>query len=245
MQLMYPHLGLGVQEHSAFFTEPWDRINRSVPQIWDTILADDAELEGRRIRDLHQGIKGTDEHGERYHALDPATFWWAHATFTWEMFETADRWDHRELSARHREQLYQESVTWYRRYGLSDRVVPHDYTAFRQRFDEICRYELELTPTAERALGMALNASVSPPGMPDAVASVMVPVMRLMTIGGLPRIVRRRFDIPWSKADQAGLVAVMATVRNAGAVIPRQITTPRYLASIERMGQIAAPRPAA
>ena len=98
LQLMYPHLGRGVEDHSAFFAEPWDRINRSVPQIWATIFA-----AGRRparashIRDLHRDIKGTDAAGERYHALDPDTFWWAHATFTWEMFETADRWDHRTL----------------------------------------------------------------------------------------------------------------------------------------------------
>ncbi|XES01203.1 oxygenase MpaB family protein [Streptomyces sp. S1D4-11] len=28
-----------------------------------------------------RGIKGTDRHGRPYHALDPDTFFWAHATF--------------------------------------------------------------------------------------------------------------------------------------------------------------------
>ena len=245
LQLMYPHLGRGVEEHSAFFTEPWDRIHRSVPQIWATIFADDADRRGRGIRDIHQGIKGHDAHGERYHALDPDTFWWAHATFTWEMFETRDRWDHRSLSCRQREQLYQETVTWYRRYGVSDRPVPADHAAFASRFDEICRHELELTPTAERAVDMALHERVSQPGMPEPVQLVLTPLLRTMAIGGLPPIVRQRFSIPWSAADELALRGVQLSVRNAGQLIPHRLTRGPYLRSIRRMKHIAAPRPAA
>src|SRR5438874_9708586 len=85
LQLMYPPLGAGVEQHSAFFSEPWDRILRSIPQIWATILADDGEERARGIRDVHRSIKGVDGQGRPYHALQPETFWWAHATFTWEM----------------------------------------------------------------------------------------------------------------------------------------------------------------
>ena len=243
LQLLLPHLGQGVEEHSAFFDEPWDRIHRSVPQIWATIFADDAELRGRTIRDLHKGIKGTDRHGDRYHALDPDTFWWAHATFTWEMFQTADEWDHRTLSPRGREQLYQETVAWYRRYGVSDRPVPADHQAFEDRFDQICRTELEMTPTAERAIEMALEARVSPPGMPAPVAAVATPLMRTMAIGGLPPVVRARFDIPWSNADQVALIGWRQVVRDAGRVVPHRLTRGPYLRSIKRMKHIAAPRP--
>ena len=48
--------------------------------------ATEADERGRTIRDFHTEIKGTDDHGRRYHALDPEIFWWAHATFTWEFF---------------------------------------------------------------------------------------------------------------------------------------------------------------
>lgn len=243
LQLMWPHLGQGVEDHSAFFTEPWDRIHRSVPQIWATILADDADTRGLAIRDLHRDIKGTDARGERYHALDPDTFWWAHATFTWNFFETADRWDHRTLSCAKREQLYQETVTWYRRYGVSERPVPTDHQAFARRFDEICRTELELTPTAERAVDMALHERVSPPGANPAVAAVATPVMRTMTIGALPAVVRERFGIPWSTADEIALAAVTRAVRDAGRVVPQRLTRGPYLRSIKRMRRIAAPHP--
>lgn len=245
LQLMHPHLGRGVEEHSAFFTEPWDRIYRSVPQIWATIFADDAEVRGRSIRDLHTDIKGTDEHGARYHALDPRTFWWAHATFTWEMFETVDRWGHGTLRGRRRERLYQETVTWYRRYGVSERPVPADAAGFTERFDEICRRELELTPTAERAVDMALHARVAPPGRPAVVSAAMTPIFRTIAIGGLPAVVRSRFGIPWSLADEARLAAIVLMVRNAGQVMPQALTRGPYLRSIRRMRNSAAPRPAA
>jgi len=243
LQLMWPHLGLGVEEHSAFFQEPWDRIHRSVPQIWATIFAEDADHRGRHIRDVHRDIKGTDRHGERYHALDPDTFWWAHATFTWEMFQTADQWDHRTLSPRHREQLYQETVTWYRRYGVSDRPVPADVAAFEARWEHVCAHELELTPTAERAIDMALHDRVAPPGMPAPVAAVATPVMRLLALGSLPPVVRDRFGIPWSTVDELSLMAVRQAVRDAGRVVPHRLTRGPYLRSIKRMKHIAAPRP--
>lgn len=253
MQLMWPHLGKGVEDHSAFFTEPWDRINRSVPQIWATILDDeaDAEIKGREIRDLHKNIKGVDHDGSRYHALDPDTFWWAHATFTWEMFETARRWNHRGLSKARKERLYQETVTWYRRYGVSDRPVPRDYPSFRARFHEICANELEMTPSAQRALDMALADRVEAPLPSDRLPSVLAdltatgitPVMRALSLGGLPRVVRSRFDIPFTRADEAVLAALTLAVRNIGQVIPAQLTRQRYLRSLQRMGEIAAPHP--
>lgn len=241
LQLAWPHLGLGVEEHSAFFDEPEDRINRSVPQIWSTILADDGDERATTIRDLHRDIKGTDEHGQRYHALDPDTFWWAHATFTWEFFQTIDRWSHRSLTGRRREQLYQETVTWYRRYGVSDRPVPPDHQAFEQRFDEICRHELELTTTAERAIDIALaSRRRCPVADPE---SARASVMRLLSLGGLPPVVRRRFAIPWSTTEELALRGLILTVRNAGGLIPQRLTREPYLRSIERMGERAAPRP--
>lgn len=245
LQLMHPHLSRGVEEHSAFFSEPWDRIYRSVPQIWATILDDDADIQGRRIRNIHQSIHGTHEDGTPYDALDPETFWWAHATFTWEMFQTVDRWNHRGLSTRRRERLYQETVTWYRRYGVSDHVVPPTYAEFRARFDGICRYELELTPTAERAIEMALTDRVERPGVVPALNIPMAVVTRLLALGGLPRVVRKRFDIPWSWTDELALRTVTMTIRNLGQVMPAQLTRSQYLASIERMAQMAKPRPAA
>jgi uncharacterized protein (DUF2236 family) len=92
---------------------------------------------------------------------------------------------------------------------------------------------------------MALHDRVAPPGMPPAVAAVATPAMRLLALGGLPKVVRERFGIPWSRADEVALVALRKAVRDAGLVVPHRLTRGPYLRSIRRMKHIAAPRPEA
>ncbi|MEZ5139480.1 MAG: oxygenase MpaB family protein [Acidimicrobiales bacterium] len=161
MQLMLPGLDAGVTDHSNFFDDPFDRIFRSIPPIWRSIFSDDDECAevGRTIRRFHDHVKGTDEQGRRYHALDPDVFWWAHATFTWEFLRARELYFPVPLRRAEREQLYAETVTWYRRYGVSDRPVPPTLDAFRARFDEICRNQLELTPAVQWVLDPSANPS--------------------------------------------------------------------------------------
>ena len=162
MQLMLPGLGAGVSEHSNFFDDPFDRIFRSIPYIWGSIFAEDEDqgaARGRQIRDFHPDIKGTDHQGRRYHALDPEVFWWAHATFTWEMFRARELYFPIPLRRSEKERLYAETVTWYRRYGVSDRPVPRTYAAFCARFEEICRQDLELTPAVQWVLDPKANSA--------------------------------------------------------------------------------------
>jgi uncharacterized protein (DUF2236 family) len=239
MQLMLPGLGAGVTDHSNFFDDPYDRIFRSIPVIWGTIFSHDepagdepdGDQRGRFVRDLHRDIKGTDHHGERYHALDPEVFWWAHATFTWEFLRARELYFARPWSRREKEQLYAESVTWWRRYGLSDRPVPRDYRSFRAKFDHICRTELELTPAVRWVLDPARNEGTSsgpPVRLPgplsvfDKVLSDLGTDVYAATVyGAMPDVVRRRFDLPWDNADRARFAAVCATLRSLGPAIDR------------------------
>ena len=233
MQLMLPGLGAGVSDHSKFFDDPYDRIYRSIPSIWRSIFAaDDAagDREGRQIRDFHPDIKGVDHHGNRYHALDPDVFWWAHATFTWEFFRARQLYFPRPLSRPQHEQLYAETVTWYRRYGVSDRPVPPTLDLFWARFDEVVRDDLELTPAVQWVLDPASNpgAATEPPTLPGPLAplSPLVArfgseVLRLLVYGALPDQVRRRFDFRWSNADRAAFAAICAALRGSGPAIKR------------------------
>ncbi|MDQ3294688.1 MAG: oxygenase MpaB family protein, partial [Actinomycetota bacterium] len=82
LQLMHPAIGAGVLQHSNFFEDPIDRVFRSLPRILGAVYDGPAATDtGLDVRDAHRDIRGVDGSGQRYHALDPATFWWAHATF--------------------------------------------------------------------------------------------------------------------------------------------------------------------
>jgi uncharacterized protein (DUF2236 family) len=233
MQLMLPGLGAGVTDHSNFFDDPYDRIFRSIPYIWGSIFAPDDEegdARGRAIRDFHPDITGVDHNGRRYHALDPEVFWWAHATFTWEFFRARELFFVRPLRREEQVQLYAETVTWYRRYGVSDRAVPPTLDAFRARFDEVCRTELELTP----AVRWVFEEFDDPTTDPDAVqlpgplaplgplvARTGAHVQRLIVYGAMPDVVRRRFGFAWSHADRAAFTAVCAALRALEPAIRR------------------------
>lgn len=233
MQLMLPGLGAGVTDHSDFFDDPFDRIFRSIPAIWGSIFAaddDEGAARGRTIRDFHHDIKGVDHRGTRYHALDPDIFWWAHATFTWEFLRARELYFACPLRRAQQEQLYAETVTWYRRYGVSDRPVPPTLDAFRARFDHICRHELELTPAAQWVLDPASNpgARAAPLRLPGPLAPLSglasrtgADLLRVIVYGNMPDVVRRRFGFPWSHADRAAFVAVCAAIRSLEPAIRR------------------------
>ena len=246
LQVMHPAISAGVIDHSDFFGDPYSRIFRSVPWILGVVYDDPEANTGVRVRDFHRDIKGVQADGRRYHALEPETFWWAHATFQYMTEQVADRFDRRLLTSADREQLYQEGVEWYRRYGVSTRVVPPDRAALEATWDRHCREVLQMTPAAERVLDLILRpqpASVLPADLSwlggvlrSATGRWMFSVpLRLAAIGGLPPVVRTRFGIPWSRQDGVALAALETAVRNTWPLLPAtRRWQPRAAAGWER-----------
>jgi uncharacterized protein (DUF2236 family) len=228
LQLMHPGLGAGVVDHSDFFNDPWGRVERSMPEIIGVVYdGPDAEATGARVRGYHRGIKGTDPTGRAYSALKPETFWYAHATFQYAVEQLVDRFDSHTLTPTEREQLYREGIEWYRRYGVSSAPVPPTRAELQERWDHYCADVLELTTAAERAVDMALHSKISDlPGLPSWTGiiqrEVATPILRLTAIGGLPSIVRRRFDIPWGTADALQLSLLERVVRDTWRFVPRR-----------------------
>ena len=124
MQNMYPELGAGVEEHSILLREPLQRVARSVYPIMGVVYdGDRAAQTGQQIKGFHRTIKGVDGAGRRYHALNPETFYWAHATFFMLVIKVAEYFCG-GLTEAEKRQLFDEHVQWYRMYGMSMRPVP-------------------------------------------------------------------------------------------------------------------------
>ena len=117
LQNMLAELGQGVLDHSVFFSDTAARVGGRCRRIFMTVYGSDSDNPGQQVRDFHREIKGTMPDGERYHALDPETYFWAHATFVEQVLYFADTFVKR-LSREEVEQIYLESKTWYRRYGV-------------------------------------------------------------------------------------------------------------------------------
>jgi uncharacterized protein (DUF2236 family) len=237
LQLMHPAVSAGVIDHSDFFNDPFDRIFRSLPRIIASITAPDSEARTDRIRDYHREIKGTDADGKRYHALDPDVFWWTHMTFVWGFLQAADRFHHRPPHGAERELYYAESVEWWRRYGLSMRPVAPNLDEFLAEFDEICRRDLQWTVAAERAMKVRRLEIPMVPEFASRIASVPgTPLARLLLVGGIPTVVRDRFDIAWNWRQEQAYRAVARGIRNAGRAVPDPIAQYTNAVLLKRLG---------
>src|SRR5690606_29928376 len=173
--------------------------------------------------------------------LDPFTYWWAHATFQYMAEQVVDRYDDRRLTPDEREQLYQEGVTWDRRYAVSERAVPATRADFQVEWDRVCAEELEMNEAAEFVLGMLRKpvrldlprplGVINPILRKRPIAKALRVPVWISAIGGLPPVVRERFDIPWSRTDQLQLDALELAVRKTWRFVPQsQRWQPRALA---------------
>ncbi len=161
LQNMLAQLGQGVFDHSVWFADTAARIKRSLPPIFMTVYGSDDDNAGPRVRDFHVNIKGDMPDGSRYHALDPDTYYWAHATFFDQALYFADTFVKR-LTRAEKEQMYSESKTWYRRYGVSDRPMPADYAEFERYWDHMINDVLVAHPTAKYGIGYVTKGFPSP-----------------------------------------------------------------------------------
>lgn len=251
LQLMHPAIGAGVLEHSNFFEDPAHRVFRSLPQILGVVYDEDPHATGRLIRHAHRRIKGTDDAGRRYRALDPETFWWAHATFQYMAEQVADRFDTHRLTWDEREQLYLDGVEWFRRYGVSMREVPPDRAAFQEKWDHYCSNVLEINDSVQwildqlledrpLRLGATLRRLRPLVAVPPVRKALLIP-LRIVVVGGLPQIVRERFEIPWSRSDRLALPSFERAIGMGWRFVPfRYRWHPRALAAWRRVEACAA-----
>ena len=120
-----------MEDHSVWFAETLARLQRSIPPIYNTVYGADPETSGHEVRDFHRPIKGKLPDGSPYSALNPDTYYWAHACFVEHLITATDTFI-RRLSETEKEQIFGESITWFERYGVSSRGTPQTYAGVRR-----------------------------------------------------------------------------------------------------------------
>ncbi|MEU1209387.1 oxygenase MpaB family protein [Nocardia sp. NPDC005825] len=238
LQSMHPAVNAALQQHSTFFDNPWDRLLRSIPQVLGMIYDADAREETERVRDYHKPLKGIDEHGRRYHALDPEVFWWTHATFV-ETCVALNDYFGTPLTDTEKDQLIAEGAAWWRRYGLSERVVIDNYADFQRYWDRTIDEVLESNATTDYVT--TLRHTKIPPltGIPQPVWDLIWrPVMTAnvwLANGLMPTRCRDTLGWQWTRTDQALLAALATTIRTIWPILPQRLRYhPRAYAGIRR-----------
>lgn len=250
MQNMHPQLGAAVKDHSIFFTERIPRLFRSLYPIGGVVFdGDRAPVTGAEVRDYHIRIKGVDERGRRYSALNPDVFYWAHATFFMGTIRTAEHFGG-GLTEADRRQLFAEHITWYAMYGMSMRPVPDSWEEFLTYWDRMCREVLEDTWAARQVLD--LSSTPKPPTaqwIPDRLwfvaLKVIGPFAEWVTVGLYDDSVRQLMGYRWSARDRRLHVLFGRAVNTAFRCLPRRRRMhPRARAGWDRaQGRIDADAP--
>ncbi|WP_433606274.1 oxygenase MpaB family protein [Prescottella agglutinans] len=250
MQNMHPGLGAGVEQHSRFFEERWERLFRSLYPIGGVVFdGDRARMTAEEVRDYHRTIKGVDAKGRRYHALDPDTFYWAHATFFMGTILTAEHFMGGVTETQKR-QLFTEHVQWYRLYGMSMRPVPQTWEDFQQYWEHMCRNVLEDNKATRDVLD--LSGIGRPPflmRMPEPIWRIAsIPVARgfvWLTVGLYDQPVRDLLGYRWRPLDEWAHRLVGRMVNAAFRLVPeRRHKHPRARGGLDRVsGRVPADAP--
>ncbi|MFE4501307.1 oxygenase MpaB family protein [Rhodococcus sp. NPDC056743] len=247
MQNMHPGLGAGVEEHSQFFDERWERLYRSLYPIAGVVFdGDRAQETAEQVRGYHTTIKGVDKLGRRYHALDPDTFYWAHATFFMGTIVTAENFSG-GLTEAQKQQLFTEHIQWYRLYGMSMRPVPETWEAFQEYWDHMCRNVLEDNKATRDVLD--LSGLGKPPFMtwlPEPIWRLArIPVARgfvWLTVGMYDQAIRDLLGYSWNERDARIHTVVGKAVNVVFHLVPwRYRYQPRARAGWDRATGRTAP----
>jgi uncharacterized protein (DUF2236 family) len=234
LQNMHPELAAGVEQHSVFFADPIARGQRSIGPIMSVVYAGETSHEwGKLIRGFHQSIKGTDKYGRSYRALNPHTFFWAHATFVEDIVNGRELTGF-PLSESDKQALYLESIDWYRLFGVSMQAVPPDWDAFQEYWEHTVNHVLEDSRPVREGFRMHRTAPAPSlarlPAQLNAILGSYVlkpllqaPAMRLMlwlTTASLPPVIRDRLCLDWTRSDELRYQAHRQTVHALLLALP-------------------------
>jgi len=237
LQVSHPTIGAGVHDHSDFIEDPWGRLLRTLDFVYLLTYADDedAALTCCYVRDLHKRIKGVKPDGSRYHALEPEAYAWVHATLG-EAFVTGHRHFGRPMRRWERERFWEEWRGLGALLGVRDRDLPPDWAGFERYFDEMVETRLEDTETVHDLLAVLARPKPPPVRVADSAAWPLARrpaahVLLLASVGMLPPVLRARFGLRWSRAQELELRALGAASRATTPILPRALrdSGPLYL----------------
>jgi uncharacterized protein (DUF2236 family) len=244
LQVAHPLVGAGVEHYSRFHADRWGRLTHTLDTMGRLIFGDTATAErgAERMRRAHARIQGTVTAGQAagrpYDATDPALVLWVWATLVHTSIATYERYVHR-LPASEIARYYAEQKRLAYACGVPEGGCPETYADFTAYFEETVERTLEPTVAARHVAAIALN----PLDLPRSAAPVLE-LVRLPTVGLLPRRLREGLGLRWSLGRQLTLTATAFACRCTIRPLPRRLRHVRSArAAAHRIAQVADSQP--
>jgi uncharacterized protein (DUF2236 family) len=211
MQLAHPKVASGVDEHSDFRTQPTRRLRRTVRMTMAIVFGDreTALTAARTVNKTHARVRG-----QGYSALDHDLLLWVHATLVDSALVTYETFV-KPLSAREREDLFQESKLIGEVLGLPRERFPARYADFKEYVRAmVAEGDVRVTPPA-----LELGRLVVRPRVLRLPGPLFVP-FEIVTAGLLPKPLREQYGLPWNRTQQRLYRLATRTVPRIVAVTP-------------------------
>jgi len=233
MQVAHPAVGAGVNEFSAFRSDPWTRLEQIAQSGIRYLYRGEAAgyAEGQRLRRIHASIQGIDGRGRPYHSLDPDVYGWVHTVF-FDSIVTGHALFGEPLARAQQEELFDEWRQGGRVFGLRDADMPGSVDEYWSFYTEQIEKTLEYNPVMDWILrGERVPRPPNLAWLPERAWSlVWRPLARLqrqLILGTLPPAFRAKIAAqqPWTARDQRRFDRFARFVRRA---VPRLPERRRY-----------------
>jgi uncharacterized protein (DUF2236 family) len=209
LQLGHPTIAAGVRDHSSFATDPWGRFFGTVDFVNLLVYGKPEQVATatHNLRTMHARIRGTDAHGNKYAALDPAAYAWVHATLGdaivrgHHVFGTA-------FTTEEKDEFWQEWLGLGAPMGVRD--LPESWPAFEAYRRAMIEDVLEYSEMIDVAQNVAAHAPMAPVARWGA----------FLARGTMGRQLRAKYGIAWSGRDQWLFARIAAAHRAARPVMP-------------------------
>lgn len=219
LQVAEPGVAAGVAEFSDYRSAPWRRLYRTI-EVTTRIVFGDAGASAEAaagLRRRHERVRGRDDRGRPYRALDPELLMWVHATLVDTSLLVYDRYV-RPLTESERALYYEQMKPVAEAYGIPADRQPRDWRAFRDYFDGMVLSGLRVTDTTRDVADAVLNPELPLPARLPALPAVEA--VRLLTVGTLPESLREQLGLPWSPLRERLLGASQGTIRGILRLTP-------------------------
>ena len=228
VQVAHPGIGAGVEQHSAYKVDPWGRLDRSLGLLWPVLFntPEGVQEYGRKLREMHRNIKGTDFNGKQYHALNPELYTWVHITTYYGMIVLAE-FIGEPLDEVQKRQLFVEWLQFGRQMGIRDQDMPANTDAYWAYLEDTIANRLQQNPATDYVMHKAYYTDrVKRPEstMPDPVWKALQTlhgnIIWVCKIGFFPASFRRKFGLKWTLADQIKFKLISLLMRGLWPLLP-------------------------
>jgi uncharacterized protein (DUF2236 family) len=219
LQVAEPGVAAGVAQFSNYRGAPWRRLYRTIGVTTRIVFGDErtsAEA-ATALHRRHERVKGRDDAGHRYRALDPDLLMWVHATLLDTSLLVYDRYV-KPLSEAERAAYYEQMKPVADAYGIPRSRQPSDWAAFRDYFGGMLASGLRVTETTHDVADAVLNPALPLPARLPALPAMEA--VRLLTVGTLPRALREDLGLEWGPLRERLLGASQGTIRRLLRLAP-------------------------